>query len=365
MLQTPAALLVINVTPTLGPGATSSIVASLQSELKRQKIRNYWVALSNPNQVEINSERFSLNARKPPLTSIYSLRSTVKELAKDGKNWVIVHSHLSWAFYVAFFACLGLDVKLVHTEHNSYNKRRGIRLIRWLEGWVYRRHSRVFAISLGVKEELAKWIGISEEEEGLIEVIENGTLLYERKKTKRALGGPLNVVSLARLERQKGIDLAIDAIAMSGEMVNEYRIYGDGSLRQELTDKVSGHELGYKIRLLGRTNDVATALNWADVVLMPSRWEGFGLVAVEAMSSGLPLIASRVPGLSGVIGEENPGVYWLESITPVEIAAGLRFFFERQASLQEMTTFSVSRAQKYSLQRMVEKYVLAYKSVSA
>ena len=68
-------------------------------------------------------------------------------------------------------------------------------------------------------------------------------------------------------------------------------------------NKIQQKKLQKKVHLLGFRKDVARVLKTIDVLVIPSLWEGFGLIAVEAMASQTPVIVSDVPGLAEVVGE--------------------------------------------------------------
>lgn len=78
-------------------------------------------------------------------------------------------------------------------------------------------------------------------------------------------------------------------------------VAGEGSLRTELQERIDTEEL--PVRLLGRRDDVPELLAAADVVVLPSRWEGRSLIAQEALHAGAPLVATSVGGTPELVGE--------------------------------------------------------------
>ena len=80
-------------------------------------------------------------------------------------------------------------------------------------------------------------------------------------------------------------------------------IVGDGPLEEELRARIDAEEL--PVRLLGRRSDVAGLLAAADVAVVPSVWEGQPLVVQEILRAGLPLVATRVGGIPGMVGAED------------------------------------------------------------
>jgi len=114
-----------------------------------------------------------------------------------------------------------------------------------------------------------------------------------------------------RLDRQKGVDTLLEAWRLLHSRGQSGRpalvIAGDGPQRP-LVERFMHEPAGAAVRYVGFTPDVRGVLSAADMLVMPSRWEGFGLAAAEAMASGLPVVASRVAGLDEVVEDNRTGL---------------------------------------------------------
>lgn len=137
---------------------------------------------------------------------------------------------------------------------------------------------------------------------------------YERAREKRdqlreqwSVGvGQSIVVLLGRLAEEKGHLSAINAIS---EMENvELWIVGDGPLKKTIASTVSSKNLAGKVKLLGHRDDVYNWLALADVLLLNSSYEGQGLVLLEAMAAGVPVVASNVGGVSEIVENGKNGL---------------------------------------------------------
>ncbi len=117
-----------------------------------------------------------------------------------------------------------------------------------------------------------------------------------------AEGRPL-LLAVGRLHPQKGFDVLIEAVtALAGRRPPPLAVIaGDGPAESALRAQIEA--AGAPVRLLGRRTDIADLLGAADLVLLPSRWEARALVAQEALRAGRPLVATRVGGLPGLVGD--------------------------------------------------------------
>ena len=111
---------------------------------------------------------------------------------------------------------------------------------------------------------------------------------------QRSASNPTVVGMLGRLDRQKGFDIGITAFCQGAPDNMVLHIYGDGPERARLEALACGHP---RVRFMGFAAKPAEAMAQCDVITMPSRWEPFGLVGLEAQAAGRPLICSGADGL--------------------------------------------------------------------
>ncbi len=120
------------------------------------------------------------------------------------------------------------------------------------------------------------------------------------------------VVFIGRLVPQKGVEYLIRAIPLivrnHGE--TKFLIVGDGWSRSNLESMATATGYGNKIRFLGFIPDSERIelLKSADVLVIPSIYEPFGIVALEGMTAGVPVVASNVGGLSEIIEHDRTGM---------------------------------------------------------
>lgn len=135
---------------------------------------------------------------------------------------------------------------------------------------------------------------------------------FSIRQTPRKFGQPVTIGVVSRLETIKGMDLVLPAYA---EILKHHPdakliIVGDGSLRQSMERQAEALNCSGTVTWAGRQPQERLQ-EWydrIDILLMPSRSEGFGLTAIEAMASGCIVVASRTGGLPEVVKDQEAGL---------------------------------------------------------
>lgn len=144
---------------------------------------------------------------------------------------------------------------------------------------------------------------------GKFVVVYNGIEKFGEEKKAKVAGEKLKIVFVGRFAEPKEPEILVRAYASLDEGVKnnaELLIVGEGPKREALL-KLIAVDTGGAIKLLGRLSrsEVLKILAEADISVLASKWESFGLSALEAMSAGLPVVVSRVGGLPELVDESS------------------------------------------------------------
>jgi glycosyltransferase involved in cell wall biosynthesis len=153
------------------------------------------------------------------------------------------------------------------------------------------------------------------------------------------------VVAAGRLNTQKGFDLLIDAWKPVARAHPEWtlRIYGSGPERAALEQRAAG----LPVELPGRTDRLGAAMAAGSLFVLSSRWEGFGLVLVEAMGKGLPVVSFDCPrGPADIVSDGEDGLLVPPEDVPA-LTAGLLALIEDSARRRAMSTAARATARRY------------------
>lgn len=152
---------------------------------------------------------------------------------------------------------------------------------------------------------------------GRVTLVRNGLDLdrFDYRDPHRR-SGPLQVLAIGRLVEKKGFDLLLDAIAAPASPGCVVRIAGAGELADALAAQVTRLGLGDRVELLGprSQSEVRELLSAADVLVVPSvvaadgNADGLPTVVLEAMATGVPVVATDVTGMSEAVIDGDTGV---------------------------------------------------------
>ena len=157
------------------------------------------------------------------------------------------------------------------------------------------------------------------------------------------------VLSVGRLTYQKGFDLLLESWALLPDALRSewtLKIAGEGEDRSKLEQMIIDHELSDSVRLLGYDKNIAKEYSLASIFTLSSRFEGFGLVLLEALSYKLPVISYRCPAGPSEIISDNVNGYLIDNGDFKIFAQKLKFLMENPEvlnSMRENTSCNINR----------------------
>lgn len=233
------------------------------------------------------------------------------------KKFDIIHSSLFYANYHSALAGRMAKVPYLiseeHGEHKVHFKKRHFiyRLISWQVAGM---SDKVLCCSDYIKEGVRQAYRIKEDKTVVLKnLIEDKRL--EIKRTREQVRRDLNIpqdglvmVNVASLYWIKNQRVLIDALRRMDQKNISLLMVGDGPSRRELEAYARTQGVFERVRFLGWREDIADILNASDVFVLPSLSEGLPICLLEAMSIGLPCIASRAGGIEEILSDGINGI---------------------------------------------------------
>lgn len=279
--------------------------------------------------------------RRLSMTYCWRLRRLLKKERPD-----VLHAHCFASMAAATLATWGLPIALVLTEHSE--ARWQTAGLRWLNRRLHRRAHGSIAVSASIARRL--WKSGTQDVQSML-VIHNAIPQDYAGRTARALSrhqmarprcmsGTSVVGVIARLQREKGVHVFLEALARLPDVHG--LILGDGPERSSLVEAVSVLGLHGRVRFLPPSLPSGAMLRRLDVLAVPSLTEGSPLVVLEAMTAGVPLVASQVGGIPELILNGEHGVL----VSPGDseaLAIGIRRLLAQNGLAQRLSAAAQRR----------------------
>lgn len=226
---------------------------------------------------------------------------------------------------------------------------------------LWTRAQGINTVSCSLKETLfsRKWTHPS------LRVIHNG-LASGRFSKQVKPKDPNRLVMIGRLSPEKGFDIGFQALKILQTTYPQaiLSLVGGGALWDSLVRLRNTLQLDASIEMTGfvQPNQVAHYIDQASLVLIPSSYESFGLVALEAAFRGRPVIASHVHGLKEVVVHQETG--WLiKPGCPSSLAHAIDRLWSHPEIMEDMEFASKQRAAQFTIEACAQNYLNMYQNV--
>lgn len=318
---------------------------NVEDGLKTYRYKNYNYIPKNPLMFKVFNKR---------------MEKLYKEIVKKEGAIDIIHAQSSlWGGISAAYIAEKYNIPLVITEHSSVE--RGPYVKKSYIPFIcdsYKKAQKVITVGNGLKNEIESLSGRHD-----IEVIGNLVDLSKFTIKKRIKNEKFIFFSLAFLEGEKGFDTLIKSFAKKFKD-KEAVLYigGDGSQRSWLEALTVENGVKDQIIFLGALSrdDVSKWMNKCDCFVLPSRYETFGVVYIEALASGRPVIGALNGGAEDIINNLNG---YLIPIDDIDILAEKMIEVYDNIESYDEEEISSDCLKRFSPKVIVNKIISVYKEV--
>ncbi|MGB9635970.1 MAG: glycogen synthase [Thermoplasmata archaeon] len=286
----------------------------------------------------------------------------------------IVHTHTWYANLAGFYAKKLYEKKLIATVHSLEPLRpwkaeqlgKGYNLSVWMEKTGLENCDRIIAVSQEMKKDIERVYGISSEK---IVVIHNGIDLtkYTKKESPELLANlgvkKPYILFVGRLTRQKGIFELVEAM----KKIRQKLVLVTGKpdtkeVEKELAEKLQGSENILWINRMLSEEEIIALYSSAQLFVCPSIYEPFGIIILEAMACGTPVVASAVGGIKEIIEHGKNGIL-VEPGNVEALAEAINRVLSEEELHHRLVREGRRRAEEFAWERIAEKTFNLYTKV--
>ncbi|WP_435015367.1 glycosyltransferase [Tundrisphaera sp. TA3] len=363
---------VLQVIPTLDRSGAEKQMALLATGLPRDRFRVEVAALtrSGPLAADLASAGIPVTTIGKRLKLDPFALAKLARLVKKGR-FDVVHTWIFAADVYGRVAARMAGVPVVITSEMAvdlWKSRRELAVDRWLAKHTDRVVGNSEAVvdfyrEAGIPPERLTMIasGIGDEEPPAI----------DRAAVRASLGLPLDaplILYAGRLAEQKGVGDLIAALDLLQHVRPDLRtlIVGDGPLRGKLVSMAHAFKLDvdHKVRFLGHREDVPTLLACADLLVLPSLYEGLPNVVLEAMRFRVPVVATAAPGTTELIVDGQTGLL-VPVRNPPLLAQAMRRVIEEPGLGRRLAEAGRTRVEtSFGASRMIGSFADLYEEIA-
>ena len=253
----------------------------------------------------------------------------------------------------------------IHFAKPDYRKFDKPYLPKFVNNWVTDKWQKALIKQLA---RLKQFVVLTKEDAGYWDMLPNKMVIpnpLTKRPMKTADCKSKIVISVGRYDMQKGFDMLIEAWAQVAQKHSDWqlRIFGpgDNALYQRQADSLG---LTDYVHCMGASDSVYDEMAKASIYVLSSRYEGFGLVLIEAMAVGLPSVAFDCPaGPKDIISDHQDGIL-VEKNNVIKLADAICFLIEHDKERQEYAVQAKVSAERYRLENIMQKWIALFKELT-
>jgi len=363
---------VLHLISTLDPGGAEKHLADLCTRMKKSGIEVHVVYLKGDGNLSKAFNNMNIPTYKIPLERWLALPGALIQFIRLTLSIKpdLVHTHLLKADGVGALACMLLPkIILISSKHNDEAWLKHP-FYSWMHGFISLRANRIITISDWVLKYMSDRGRVSRGKmQPIYYGLEPHSIDSHQAKTIRKEWGiapdEFLIGSVARLVPQKDPETLLRAFKKLLHTIPKARLVLVGRAFDPLYEaklRNITRELGIveKTRFIGFRHNVSEVLKALDLFVLPSRWEGFGLVLLEAMNAGTPIVASNASAIPEIIRHNFNG-YLVEPGNPTALAQAITKILQDPARRQRYTANAQTVLKhKFDPDRMTSQTIEAY-----
>lgn len=351
---------ILYIIPSLAPGGAERFILDLIYNIDKEKFEPVLLMFNGGGFFLKEFRKRKIDYRilnkkyKVDINNFVEIYKYIKKIKPD-----IVHTQLGGDIYGKLAAKLAGVENIISTEQNVTANDNF--LVLKFKKITAKFSNKLVAISKAVKEDIIKKYGLSEKK---VELIYNGLNIEKFSTVKRNIRNDKKIIigSVGRLSEQKNFSLLIKALSFFKEINFECLIVGEGDLKNDLQNQIVDLNLQSKVKLLGRREDVAGFLADIDFFVLPSKWEGLGVVLLEAGVLSLPVLASATGGILDLIEDGKTGILF-ENDNIEDLKDKLEYFFDKdnKSEIDKMArNLNKKVVEDFNIEVIAKKYEKLY-----
>lgn len=324
----------------------------------------------NPELIKLGCDIYNIEFQRSPLKKgNYNAYKKIKKLVVE-KNYDLIHTHTPVASFITRLACRNIKgLKILYTAH-GFHFFKGAPLInwmvyypleliaaRWTDGLItINEADYMLARRLNLRKPKAvyKISGIG---------VDLSRFIPQMEKEKKQLRNKYNynenefiLFYAAALNYNKHQDLLIDAVSLLKAKIPNIKLLlaGSGNYKTKYEKQVRKLGLEENVEFLGYRTDIPELLRLSDVAVTSSRREGLPVNVMEAMATGLPLVASDCRGNHDLVSNEENG-YLINENDVKGFSSSIEYIFKSKEIGNRFREQSLFRVRRYSINNVLKE----------